>query len=249
MTSSRREVSDTLVQPIPTDAPATDGGSRRARKRRDIIQAATRVFLRDGFAGASVDAIAAEARVSKPTLYTHFGNKEALFRAILTAILEERVRGFASELERPLGQTDDLEIELTRVGRAWARSILQPDVIALRRLVIGEMERFPELGRVWFEAGPGRVDRARTEQFADLTARGRLRLDDPALAAQHFGHLIVGQPQMLLLFKARESFSDEEIDEFVRAGVAVFLSHYGVDAGVESPKGRRMREHERAEAE
>lgn len=209
-------------------------GGRAGEKRRLIIEAAERVFVRDGFAGASVDAIAAEAGVSKATIYAHFGNKETLFRSILRAILESRVDAFSAELnEHPDTPTDSedadtIEGELLALGRRWARAILRPDVLALRRLVIGEMERFPELGRVWFEEGPGRVDRERARQFARFAEQGKLRLNDADLAAQHFGHLVIGPPQTMLLFKAREQLTDDEIEAYVRTGVAVFLSHYGV---------------------
>lgn len=210
--------------------PAESGGSptsRASRKRRAIAEAASRVFIRDGFAGASVDEIAAEAGVSKPTVYAYFGNKESLFHTMLATILQEALADMPTPLEAPFDETNDLARELADYARRWLAVLLRPQILALRRLVLGEVERFPDLGRVWYESGPGRVDRALAQQFARLAERGKVRAPDPALAAQHFGHLVAGPPQTLLLFRARDALSEQEIDRFIDAGVAVFLAAYG----------------------
>jgi TetR/AcrR family transcriptional repressor of mexJK operon len=197
-----------------------------------IAQAASRVFTRDGFAGASVYEIAAEAGVAKPTVYAYFGNKESLFHTMLATILQEALAQMPTPLEAPLGETDDLARELTDYAHRWLAVLLHPEILSLRRLVLGEVERFPDLGRVWYESGPGRVDRALAQQFARLSEQGKLRTSDPALAPQHFGHLVAGPPQTLLLFRARDALSEGEIDRFIDAGVAVFLSAYGAPPGV-----------------
>jgi AcrR family transcriptional regulator len=213
-----------------TSAPAaTIGGptSRAGRKRRAIAAAAARIFIRDGFAGASVDEIAAAAQVSKPTVYAYFGNKERLFLSMLATILQEALAGMPTPLDAPLGVADDLRRELVEYARRWLTVLLRPQILALRRLVLGEVARFPDLGRVWYESGPGRVDRALAQQFARLAEQGKLRAPDPDLAAQHFGHLVAGPPQTLLLFGARDALGEQEIERYIEAGVAAFLAAYG----------------------
>lgn len=201
--------------------------SRASRKRRAIAEAAIRVFIRDGFVGASVDAIASEARVSKPTIYAHFGNKESLFRSILSTIMETTRDDFATWLDEPLGASGDLKSELRDYGRRWVRAVLRPDILALHRLVICEAQRFPELGETWYEAGPAYVDCKLARQLACLSEQGMLDVPDPMLAAQHFGYLLIGPLQTMLLFKPREQVTDDEINRFVEAGLSVFFARYG----------------------
>jgi AcrR family transcriptional regulator len=207
--------------------PARAEGGRASRKRLAIAEAAARIFVRDGFAGASVDAIAAEAGVSKPTVYVYFGGKEQLFHATLAMVLREALAGLPSPLDAPLGVTDDLRRELTEFARGWLGVLLRPQILSLRRLVLGEVERFPELGRIWYESAPGHVDHALAQQFARLTAQGKLRVADPELAAQHFGHLVAGPPQTLLLFRARDALSQQEIERYIESGITAFLAAYG----------------------
>jgi TetR/AcrR family transcriptional repressor of mexJK operon len=220
------------IRPRMAGKPGEAGGggsrtSRASRKRRAIVEAAAHVFVRDGFAGASVDEIADEARVSKPTVYAYFGKKEQLFHQTLALILHEAIAGMSTPLEAPLGVTDDLQQELVEYAHRWLAVLLQPQILSLRRLVLGETERFLELGQVWFESGPGRVDRALAQQFARLTQQGKLHAPDAAMAAQHFGHLVAGPPQTLLLFRTRDAMSEQELDRYIQSGVAAFLAAYG----------------------
>jgi AcrR family transcriptional regulator len=217
--------------------PGVQGGrTNRARlKRRAIAEAAATIFIRDGFAGTSVDEIAAEAGVSKPTVYAYFGNKATLFHAMLATILGEALADMPIPLDAPLGATEDLARELVAYAHRWLDVLLRPRILALRRLVMGEVERFPDLGRVWYEAGPGRVDQALAQQFARLIEAGKLRASDPALAAQHFGYLVAGPPQTLLLFRARDALSAEEIARYIEAGVAAFMAAYAAPQPTREP--------------
>src|SRR5687767_5395661 len=123
-----------------------EGLGRSARKRKVIMEAATAAFLKQGYLGTSMDEIAAQAAVSKQTVYKHFSDKKTLFADIVT----ETSAGVDEELKAAtlaLVEGDDLEDALRRVARQLMASILHPRVLQLRRLIIAEAGRFPEIGR------------------------------------------------------------------------------------------------------
>ena len=133
-----------------------DGGGRSARKRRAILDAATDVFLRDGYAGTSMDTIATVSGVSKQTVYKQFSSKEALFVEIVTRLTWDA--GDVVHAAMPeLGDDDDLEGYLVALARGQLEVVLTPRLMQLRRLVIGEVSHFPELAAVLYEGGPKRA--------------------------------------------------------------------------------------------
>src|SRR5947209_276704 len=156
------------TRPLPT-------GDRAERKRRAIIDAARKRFLRDGYE-TSVETIAAEAGVSKATVYNHFGSKEALFIAIVGDALDEALGATLTEAEARLRGTTDVREALIQTARAWVAGVTHPAVLALRNLVTAEIRRFPELGKAWEERGPGRFFPLLANLFERLEQRGELRI-------------------------------------------------------------------------
>src|SRR3954451_1501963 len=181
----------------PADAPDE---RQSARKRRAMLDAATTAFLRNGYAGTSMDEIAALAGVSKQTVYKHFDSKERLFFDIVTSTVNEASDPVYNDV---LGLEDsgDVEADLRGLAQRLLARVMQPRILQLRRLVIGESGRFPELGRTLYEQGPGRTIAALAPVFKRLAARGALQVDAPPLAAAHFNWLIMSIPltQAMLL--------------------------------------------------
>lgn len=205
---------------------------RTARKRRAIIEAATAVFLQHGYVGASMDAVAALAAVSKQTVYKQFADKETLFTEIVlgttVAVVDDLAGAVAATLERVDG-VDDIEEALGDLARGFLTGLLRPEVLRLRRLVIAEAERFPELGRAWFERGFDRALVELGESLNRLAERGLLRdLDDPALAAQQFAGLVMYGPMNQLMFCGPdESVTAADFQHVADSAVQVFLAAYG----------------------
>jgi AcrR family transcriptional regulator len=200
---------------------------RSARKRRAILEAATEAFLRNGFRGTSMDEIAARAAVSKQTVYKHFADKGQLFQEIVTNTVDEASDPVQAEV-RSLQDSGDLEADLRDLARRQLAKVMQPRLLALRRLVIAEAGRFPELGRVFYERGPGRTMAALADTFERLAARGVLNIEDPQLAAAHFNWLIMSSPLNEAMLLGREKPPPgAELDRHVRTGVRVFLAAYG----------------------
>ena len=200
--------------------------TRSASKRRAIVDAATTLFLRNGYRGTSMDEIAALAAVSKQTVYKHFADKERLFSEIVTGTVGEisdPVHAAVLELE----DSGDVEADLRGLASALLRLVMQPRILQLRRLVIGEAGRFPELGRVFYEQGPGRTIAALATVFERLAERGVLQLDDPHVAAAHFNWLVMSSPlnRAMLLGEDRPP-ARAELDRYADAGVRAFLAAY-----------------------
>ena len=166
-----------------TQAPG--GQTQTARKRRAILDAATTLFLREGYLATSMDQIAAAASVSKQTVYKQFADKQSLFREIVTGTVAE-VSDPVAERVASLPDSTDLAAGLQGLARALLAQVIQLRVMQLRRLVIGEAGRFPELGRLFYDSGPGRTIDTLATTFESLAARGTLRLQDPRLTAEHF---------------------------------------------------------------
>jgi TetR/AcrR family transcriptional repressor of mexJK operon len=196
---------------------------RSARKRRAILEAGRQVFMRSGYRGASMDEVAAVAKVSKQTVYKHFADKKSLFAEILISDMEGR----AQELVQALLETEGKKSDLRDLGRRHVTSIVKPEVMRMRRMVIGEADRFPELARAWSETGVQVGLGKLAERFAELAQRGELRVDNARRAAEHFNWLVLSTPLNRSMFDPKVRFSQEELERFADEGVRVFLEAYG----------------------
>ena len=206
---------------------APNGSNRSARKRRAVLDAATEVFLRDGYPGASMDEIAARSGVSKQTVYKQFSSKEALFVEIVTSLTRD-AGDVVHAARPPLGDDDDLARYLVDLAEGQLSVVLTPRLMQLRRLVIGEVSRFPELAAALYEGGPGRAIASLTTLFEDLAARGLLTLDDPEVAAAQFNWLVMAEPlnRAMLLGDAAIP-GPAALRRSAEQGVRVFLAAYG----------------------
>ena len=140
----------------------------RPDKHSAITKAASEMFLAEGFDRASLDQIAQRAGVSKQTIYSHFSDKEALFRAICAELTEKLTISF----RKPTAIEADLAHVLTRLGEETLAMMLHPAALDLHRLVLSAAARFPDLGRGAFEAG---VERMIVDLSTLLQQRSQLR--------------------------------------------------------------------------
>ena len=204
-----------------------DEEPRSVRKRTAILDAGTTLFLRHGYLGTSMDEIAALAGVSKQTVYKHFADKESLFSAIVTAAVDAAGDPVHDEAAA-LADSDALAADLHALARDQLGKVMQPRLMQLRRLVIGEAGRFPELGRAFYDRGAGRTTAALAVAFERLTERGLLRADDPQLAAAHFNWLIMAAPVNRAMLLGDDAIpSATELDRYAEGGVRAFLAAYG----------------------
>ena len=200
--------------------------SRSSEKRAAIIDAATAAFLQRGYLATSVDEIAKRAGVSKQTVYEHFGGKERLFTEIVVGTIDQVGQPFFTELDS-IEEVGDLAAGLGTLARELIGIVMEPRLLELRRVVIGELARFPELGRIYYERGPARTVDALGSMIERLAERGFLRVEDRRLAAEHFNWLVLSVPINRAMFSPDVNFSPEELGHYADEAVRVFLAAYG----------------------
>jgi len=201
--------------------------SRSSRKRRVIVEAATKVFLDKGYDRTSMDDIATMATVSKPTVYKYFNDKERLFAAIVRETADH-----VDDLMRLVADTltgrSDTEKDLAELARRFITALMEPQVLRLRRLVIANADRFPDLGRTWYEQGFERVLATLATCFQRLADHQLLRVDDALLAANHFVGLLLWIPVNKAMFTGDHSASSQvDLERYSEAAVRAFLAGYG----------------------
>ncbi|MEV4664626.1 TetR/AcrR family transcriptional regulator [Micromonospora echinofusca] len=207
---------------------------RTESKRRTILDAALAEFLEHGYVGAGMDRVAARAGASKVTVYAHFADKRALFEAAITQAVADAERAGAAFVS-VLAESDDLPHDLRTFAREHVTTVTRPHLVHLRRMLIGEAGRFPDLARAWHRAAPERGHATLAAAIARLTERGLLRAPDPLLAAQHLNYLILSIPLNEAMFAVRESYDEAELHRWADEAVRVFLAAYGVCGPVRQP--------------
>jgi AcrR family transcriptional regulator len=192
-------------------------------KRQQILEGARRVFLHDGFDGASIGDIVRAAGVSKGTVYAYFPSKEKLFEALM---VEDRRKQAEALFTIDEGDRDVAAV-LRRLGENFVEMLYAPQSLELLRIVIGAAGKFPSIGRAFFEEGPCRGTRTLGRYLERMTGEGVLRVDHPELAARQFLDLCKTGIHLRLLLGDREPPPREEIERNLISAVKVFLSAYG----------------------
>jgi len=188
-----------------------------------ILGAGARLFMREGYDGTSMDAVAKEASVSKATVYAHFTGKDSLF----AAIVGERCTAIAAEAEGMAARTASADGALREMGRVWMRFLLHPESLAIHRTVIAACTRFPDLAKAFYEAGPERGRRWLAGHLEGEQRAGRLRGGvDPFLAADHMMGLLRGETYLRCILGGPTPDA-EAIGAVVDRAVEAFLRAYG----------------------
>ena len=192
-------------------------------KAESILAAARRTFLARGFGAVSMDAIAREAGASKATLYAYFASKEELFGAVVASEGERYFGGFSARELDPR----DVEKSLNEIARRFLELVLSPDAIAVNRITIAEAVRFPQLGDVFWRAGPEQT-RTQIEAFLRRADEaGALSVADPKRAAEQFISLMRGDLHLRQLLRLDAPLKPAELRAAARAAVATFLRAFG----------------------
>lgn len=203
----------------PTAGP---GRPKDLGKRAAILDAAKRLFTQQGFEGVSMDAIATEAGVSKLTVYSHFGDKDALFAEAVKLHCEQGMPTALLE-ERP---TQPVRQRLTEIATAFYAMISAPEAVAGHRILCSPQVMDTPLPQLFWEAGPRRVQEGLRALLDRRVAAGDLDIHDTALAASQFFTLLKGEPHARLVFgcgcsgephMTAEAHVDACIDMFLRA--------------------------------
>jgi len=197
---------------------------RKGRKFDQVLDGARTVFLRDGFEGASVDDIAREAGVSKPTLYSYFPDKRLLFMEVART---ECVRQ-ADEAMEVLDLTAAPEVVLRGAAERIVAFISSEFGQRVYRICVAEGDRFPQLGPQFYSSGPLLVRDRLADYLRQAVDRGELRIDDIDLAAEQFAELCKAGIHDRLIYGIGQCCAPAEARRIIDGAVAMFMARYGV---------------------
>lgn len=202
---------------------------RRVNRRKldQLLDGARHVFMSEGYEGASVDAIAASAGVSKATLYSYFPDKRELFREVIDAEcrkLAEQAFDFTHVSESP-------SVVLTRAATRLGQFMLSDFGRQIYRVSVAEANRFPELGNAFYEAGPELAHSRMTAYLGAATSRGELAIsaDEIGLAADQFARLCRPDQFYRVLLGLEQPPDADVIAAQAAEAVATFLARFGAD--------------------
>ncbi|PCM49622.1 MULTISPECIES: TetR/AcrR family transcriptional regulator [Pseudomonas] len=203
-------------------APNGPGRPKDPAKRRAILDAAKTLFLSHGYANTSMDAVAAEAGVSKLTVYSHFNDKETLFSSAVMAKCEEQLPPLFFEL--PAGIP--VENVLLNIARGFHQLINSDESVNLHRLMMALGTQDPKLSQIFYDAGPERMVQGMERLLKRIDETGALSIDLPRNAAEHFFCLIKGAGNFRLLYCCGEPLSEEASESHVQEVVGLFMRAY-----------------------
>ncbi|MDE2053561.1 MAG: TetR/AcrR family transcriptional regulator [Xanthomonadaceae bacterium] len=197
------------------------GRPKDLEKRAAILEAAKRLFPQHGFEGTSMDAVAAEAGVSKLTVYSHFGGKESLFVETIRCKCD-------GLLPRTLFQVDvnaPVRSQLLGVARAFFGLMMSEGALGMHRTLVASSQQSPKLAKLFWEAGPMQVQAALAEMLQKEVAAHQLDVADTRRAASQFFALLKGEHHARMLFGCGQP-SGEETEAHLEATVDMFLRAY-----------------------
>lgn len=196
---------------------------KRGRKFDQVLEGAREVFLSSGFEGASVDEIARAAGVSKATLYSYFPDKRQLFIEVTRAECKRQADLAMGQIDLNQPMPDLLAIG----ARLMIEQYLSDFGQNIYRICVAESDRFPEIGRAFWETGPGLVRRTLVPVLQMGVARGELRIEDFDLAADQMNELCKADLVHRVLFKVTDSVTEAEKARVADGAVQTFLARYG----------------------
>jgi TetR/AcrR family transcriptional repressor of mexJK operon len=215
---------DTVLSPS-AGSLASQQSRRAGRPARDaalllsdqILDAAHKLFLSQGFAATSLQQIAEAAGATKRTLYVKVGDKAELFGAVVHRMLDR---------ERDVAKSNDESVStkarLLCFGDDLLRTALSTDVLRLNQLLVAEVPRFPVLADLMEKQMMGGAIKRLSELLRDEIRRKRLTLDDAQLSAQLLVAMLIGMPQRAALY-GQKPWTRAQITAWVIGAVDMFL--------------------------
>jgi len=198
-------------------------GVRRGRKFDQVVEGACKIFMRDGFERASVDDIAREAGVSKATIYAYFPDKQLLFLEVARSECHRQ----AEEAESSIDGDAPVRVVLTVAAERICQFLMSKFGQRMFRIVVGEGERFPGLGREFYEHGPGLIHARLVHHLRCNVEKGLLQIDDLGLAADQFAQLCKATIHEKLIFGMTDFITAEDAHRIAHGAVDMFLARYG----------------------
>jgi TetR/AcrR family transcriptional regulator, mexJK operon transcriptional repressor len=194
------------------------------KKHNAIIKAATRLFLKQGYGKTTMDQVAKDANVTKQTVYSHFGNKDKLFSAMITGQCKKHTPS-----DVILNSDMPFEELMFKIGLGFLEMITSKEGLATTRLVMSEAERKPKLAELFYKTGPQQMNKILTDFLELQNKNGLLRIPNTESAASYFFSMLKGRYHLRMALKVKPLPTKKELEEHTRETVRVFLKIYGGD--------------------
>ncbi len=218
---------------VPSSPPSTDGTEpRKSRRgsggrpsqeealRRDarLVDIAAAMFMERGFDGTTVDAVAEAASIGKATLYARYRDKGELFVAVFRRQIDRWLADTASDVPAAGERVEDV---LLAMGRRMVAAALTPEAVAIKRIVMAQATRFPDIALLVHREGWQRSNASVAAVLAHFASDGQIAVTDGELAADLFLSLILGRQTRLAMLGIVTDL--EQVDRHLQAGVALFV--------------------------
>ena len=174
-----------------------------------------------------MDDVATRASVSKQTVYKQYASKEALFVEVVTTMTTDAGNRVRTGMPDVAG-ADELAAALHAYAQRQLMVVLTPTLMQLRRLVIAEATRFPDLGAALYAGGPGAAIASLAKEVARWTDQGLLRAEDPTVVATHFNWLVMGEATNRVMMMGNGAIPGRQtLKRYAEQAVTAFLAAYG----------------------
>lgn len=213
---SKESLSNTMT----SNPTTTVGRPKDLAKRAAILQAGKDLFLRLGYEGSSMDAIAAEAKVSKLTVYSHFKDKESLFAASIAAHCVNQLPSSIFDL----AESAEISEVLSHIAHRFQAMIDSQEAVELHRLMVTISVQYPERTRLFYDAGPQRTHDEMARLLTQAHEQGKLDVPEPMIAAEYFLSSFTGFSHLQKILgvgyentEVRNGYVREVVQRFLRA--------------------------------
>ena len=192
---------------------------RRLDKIQQIIDAASEVFLQEGYSGASMDRIVEAAGVSKRTLYNYYKSKDEIF----IDVMQKQLGSIYINFEPGRLASMSLADQLKHLAKEILLLTNAPETLALMRNIGAETQRFPTLARQFLEESLDKVINSMADIFEREAGKAGLQIDDSHEAAEHFLDLVTGSVYHRIVFGTVPPMNDKKIEQRAEQAVDYFF--------------------------
>jgi TetR/AcrR family transcriptional repressor of mexJK operon len=197
--------------------------SKSKVKRQQILASATHLFTDNGYTATSMDLIAKQAKVSKQTVYSHFGSKDELF----AAAIEQKCDSYHM-VDFSLDDLTDPKTALFTLAQRFMAMLTSKEACAVHKICAYEAQTHPTLSELFYQAGPEKITNEVADLMSLLNQRNILNISNTHFAALQFLNMMKGEAWMRVEFNTKQQLSQKEINEYLLASVELFMRGYAV---------------------
>lgn len=197
--------------------------SKSEIKRKQILDAATLLFTEQGYSSTSMDLIAKNAGVSKQTVYSHFGNKDELF----SAAIKQKCDSYQMTDISADNATEPKDI-LFVLAKKFLAMLTSKEAVAVHKICSYESKSYPQISELFYKEGPERIVLEVAQLMTEFHQKKQLNILMPKYAAMQFLNMTKGEYWMRVEFNTKKQLSEEEVDQYLHATIAMFIRGYAV---------------------